>query len=60
MFEFSWKNKKGEKYWLHKTTKGKVTLYYFSKEPTDAIPLPPGYVVVENELTGLPVLRKKK
>ncbi len=57
---FSYTNKKGEKYWLHRTTKGRVTLYYFSKDPRDAIPLPPGFIVVENPHTGLPVLKKRR
>jgi hypothetical protein len=60
IFGFCYKNKKGEKYWLHQTTRGRVTLYYFSKDPVGAVPLPPGFVVVENESTGLPVLRKQK
>jgi hypothetical protein len=59
MFGFCYKNRRGEKYWLHKTSRGKVTLYYFSKESRHAVPLPRGFVIVENERTGLPVLRKK-
>ena len=58
---FVYKNKKGEKFWLHcKEGRGGTKLFYFSKDPRNAIKLPPGYVVVENKKTGLPVLRKKK
>ncbi|MEM7821821.1 MAG: hypothetical protein QXX38_03370 [Candidatus Aenigmatarchaeota archaeon] len=40
--------------------KGKSRIYYFSKDPTEAIfNLPPGYEVVENPKTGMPFLRKK-
>lgn len=54
------KSKKKEKYYLHMKKKGKRILYYFSKDPTDALRgLPAGYEVVENPNTGLPMLRKK-
>ncbi len=52
---FSYKNKKGVVYYLHK----KGNLYFFSKKSEDALQtLPQGYVVVENERTGMPVLKK--
>jgi len=61
IFGYCYKNKKGEKFWLHrKIGRGGNVIYYFSKEPAGAIALPPGYVVVENPRTGLPVLKKIK
>jgi hypothetical protein len=57
---FVYKSKKGIKWWLHMKQQGKRKLYFFSKNPIDALPaLPQGYEVVENERTGLPMLRKK-
>lgn len=57
---FVHKSKNGTKWWLHMKQQGKRKLYFFSKNPIDALPaLPPGYEVVENERTGLPMLRKK-
>ena len=65
---FSVKSKKsGKTYFLHERDqelKGghRVKLYYFAGEAKagaiDA--LPAGYVVDENEKTGLPLLRKEK
>ena len=58
---FVYKSKKtGQKYWLHVKTKCKAKIFYFSKDPADAVfDLPFGYEVVENPKTGLPFLRKK-
>ncbi len=57
---FVYKSKKGEKWWLHAKTRGKRVLYYFTKDPADALwTLPLGYEVVENPKTGLPMLKKK-
>jgi hypothetical protein len=62
---FSFKNSKGQIYFLHATTRvlksGKQQhLYYFAKTQKkgalDAIPM--GYKVAESK-TGLPVLKKK-
>jgi len=40
--------------------RGNARIFYFSKDPTNAIfDLPLGYEVVENPKTGLPFLRKK-
>ncbi|NBR96620.1 MAG: hypothetical protein EBT48_03315 [Verrucomicrobia bacterium] len=60
--------KNGKTYYLHsrqQTLRGgatTVTLYYFASAPgagaIDA--LPDGYVVTENERTGLPLLKKAK
>jgi YHS domain-containing protein len=59
--------KNGKTYYLHsrqQTLRGgaTVTLYYFASAPgagaVDA--LPEGYVVTENERTGLPLLKKAK
>jgi hypothetical protein len=50
-------NSKGKKYFLH----GKGRLFYFSGTQKDnAIDLPEGYDVVENQRTGLPMLKKKE
>ncbi|MEM5811518.1 MAG: hypothetical protein QW641_02850 [Candidatus Aenigmatarchaeota archaeon] len=44
-----------------KVGRGGNIIYYFSEDPADALwDLPMGYEVVENEKTGLPMLRKKK
>ncbi|MBI3413394.1 MAG: hypothetical protein HY051_04940 [Candidatus Aenigmarchaeota archaeon] len=49
-------NSKGVKYYLH--SRGK--LYFFSKKPEASVDLPAGnWDVVENERTGLPMLKKK-
>ena len=48
-------NSKGKKYYLHQSGK----LFYFSGSPTDGIDLPEGYNIVENTITGLPMLKKK-
>jgi len=57
---FSFKNSKGVTYWLHKRVgRGGATLFFFSKDPTDAVDKPEGYDVFENARTGLPMLKKK-
>ena len=64
---YSVKSKKsGKTYYLHSknvTLKGghKQTIYYFaSKSASNAVnSLPTGYTVVENDRTGLPILKKK-
>ena len=61
LFGFSYENKKKQRYWLHqKKGRGGTILYYFSKDPNDAIDKPSDFEVVESKTTGLPVLRKKK
>ncbi len=53
---FSYKNSKGQTYYLH----GKGKLFYFSKtsKPAEALnAVPAGYKVVEMK-TGMPVLKK--
>jgi hypothetical protein len=58
---FVYKTKDGRKFWLHVREKGKVKLYYFSKDPTGALrDLPKGYEVAENPVTGMPFLKKKE
>lgn len=53
---FEYKNSRGKTYFLHQNGK----LYYFSSEQkSNAIDLPPGYKIVENSKTGLPMLKKK-
>jgi hypothetical protein len=62
---YSYTNKKGVKYYLHKKDvilRGgrKQTIYYFARDvragAMDAVPA--GYKVVETERTGMPVLKK--
>ena len=48
-------NSRGQKYYLHQ----KGRLFYFSKDSSDGIDMPEGFIVVENERTGLPMLKKK-
>lgn len=58
---YSYKNSKGEVWYLHMTRgRNGVPIYYFSRDPVDAVPLPSGYVVVENPRTGVPFLKKLK
>ncbi len=54
-------NKHGQKYYLHgkEGVHGNM-LYFFSKEEEGSIDLPTGFEVIENEHTGLPMLKKKK
>ncbi|MEM5778337.1 MAG: hypothetical protein QXK49_01780 [Candidatus Aenigmatarchaeota archaeon] len=57
---YVYKTKDGKKFWLHMKKRGKVTLYYFSKDPVGALfSIPKGYTVVENKRTGFPFLKKK-
>ncbi|OGO26261.1 MAG: hypothetical protein A2136_09365 [Chloroflexi bacterium RBG_16_54_11] len=62
---YSYKNTKGQTYYLHATTRvlksgAKQSLYYFAKTQKsgalDAVPA--GFMVTESK-TGLPVLKKK-
>jgi len=62
---FSYKNKKGDTYYLHarrtQSTTGKErVLYFFSREQKEGVmnEVPQGYQVAETQ-TGLPVLKKK-
>ena len=57
--------KSGKTYYLHarlQKLKGgqEVTLYYFAGQPGEGAidSLPAGYIVSENEKTGLPLLKK--
>ncbi|MEM7825072.1 MAG: hypothetical protein QXO27_03825 [Candidatus Aenigmatarchaeota archaeon] len=57
---FIYKTKSGQKFWLHIKERGKVKLFYFSKDPVGALnSLPRGYEIVENPKTGLPFLKRK-
>ncbi len=49
-------NSKRKKYFLHQ----KSELLYFSKEPGESIDLPKGMEIVENEKTGLPMVKKSR
>lgn len=63
---YSKTNSKGQTYYLHSkevTLRGgrKQRIYYFAKEVDSANALdelPSGYQVIENERTGLPMLKK--
>jgi hypothetical protein len=58
--------KSGKTYFLHKRDQkradgGTTTLYFFAGEVKDGAldKLPDGYKTIENERTGLPMLKKK-
>jgi len=53
---YKYKNKKGVEYWLH----ARGSLLFFSRDPEDSVNLPRGMTVVENERTGLPMVKKKE
>lgn len=56
---FTYKNKKGKKFWLHMKRRGRGVLYFFSKEPIGAInSLPKGFKVAENPKTGMPFIKR--
>ena len=65
---YSYKNKKDVTYFLHRivvTLRGgnrQQTIYYFGKTvgPAAIDEVPEEFQVVENEKTGLPVLRRNK
>lgn len=56
---FKYKNKAGEIWYLHmKIGRGGNLIFYFNKDPIDALEdIPPGYVVVEAK-NGVPMLKK--
>jgi len=61
---YSYKNTKGDTYYLHERSTGKSgngKLFYFSKQPKEnAIEmLPKGYRVKENQRTGMPLISKE-
>jgi hypothetical protein len=56
MMAYSHKNSRETVFWLH--SRGK--LFFFSKNPEDAIDLPSHLEVFENPRTSLPMVRKKK
>jgi hypothetical protein len=63
---FSHTNKKGQTYFLHTrevTLKnGRVQrIYFFARDVREGVlaELPAGYMVIETERTGMPVLKKK-
>ncbi|EKD92523.1 MAG: hypothetical protein ACD_28C00409G0001 [uncultured bacterium] len=67
MAAFSYKNSKGQTYFLHGkmvTLRGgrQQQIYFFAREEKkDALnQIPASYEVVENKRTGLPMLRKGK
>lgn len=52
---FEHTNKRGVKYFLH----ARGRLMFFSKKPEESVDLPPNMTIVENERTGLPMVKKK-
>lgn len=57
---FSYTNSRGQTYWLHsRKAKSGATLFFFSKKKEGSIDLPEGFEVIENERTGLPMVKKK-
>jgi len=57
---YTYKTREGKKYWLHMKKKGKVTLYYFSKDRVGAIfNIPRGFEVTKSPKQDLPMLKKK-
>jgi hypothetical protein len=60
---YSYKNSKGDTYFLHSRITGKNgtgRLFYFAKEAKDNTveKLPTGYQVIENQRTGMPIIKK--
>ena len=62
---YAYTNSKGTKYYLHekeaeRTNGDKETIYYFNEEiETGACHvLPSGKIVVENDITGIPILKE--
>jgi len=52
---YSHKNSRGITYYLH--SKGK--LHFFSKKEEESIDLPEEFTVIENQKTGLPMVKRK-
>lgn len=58
---FQYTNSRGQTYWLHsRVGKGGATLFFFSKDSSGSIDLPSGFKVIENERTGLPMLKRSE
>lgn len=62
---YTYKNKKGDTYYLHKkdvTLRGgrKQTIYFFARDVRSGAidSVPAGFKVMETERTGMPVLKK--
>ena len=57
---YSHTNSRGQTYYLHgRKGKGGAMLYFFSKEHATSIELPHNMTVIENERTGLPMVKRK-
>lgn len=54
-------NSRGQKYYLHsREGRGGAMLFFFSKNPADSIDLDANrFQIIENERTGLPMVKKK-
>ena len=64
---FSFKNSKGQTYYLHKKdvilkNGREQTIYFFAREERDGSldEVPEGYEVMETQRTGMPVLKKSR
>ncbi len=56
---YVYKDKKNVKWYIHSRQKKKTTIYFFSKDPVDAVhDMPKGYKVIINKVNGLPMLTK--
>ena len=57
---YVYETREKKKFWLHMKKKGKVTLYYFSKDPVRALfNVPKGYEVIKLPNMSIPMLKKK-
>lgn len=55
----SYTNSTGMIFYLHsRQAKNGATLYYFSRDPANAVPLPKGFQVVEAQKSKLPLLKR--
>ena len=57
--KYVYKDKDKQKWWLHSKTKGKTSVYYFTKEEEDSLEdIPDNYQVITNKTSGMPMLKK--
>jgi len=56
---FEYVNRKGEKYFLHKSPTKKNFFYFCSFKKENVCDLPNEYEVIENYRTNFPMVRKK-
>ena len=58
---YSHTNSRGQTYYLHSRKVGNkgAHLFFFSKDHTGSIELPQNMTVIENQRTGLPMVKKR-